>query len=208
MGHLFLDIESYLQKGHEESGKNPYLPESKVILISYNYYSTKNPPVKDEIKPPTFLKEWESSEKNILVQFMKFLEELRRKDAELKVHGFNILKFDLPYLFGRMKHHRLGNEKELHDLLFGQQSTDMMQLSEIISDSTRKKEGLWDIQKHDLNRFFDIQTEEWASEECSRYYDEKKYDNIIDYCKKEFSFEQLLNSFYLYVERLMEGKIE
>lgn len=206
MGHLFLDIETYAAKGNEASALNPYHPESKVLLIAYNYYDGFQPPVKKDIKPPSFLKEWESNEKDMLLEFLRFLENLQKKDPHLKVHGFNIHHFDLPYLFGRMKFHGLAPVSELHDLLFRPFGTDMMQLSALISDDTRHREQLWGIGQKKVNEFFGIQIKEGTGLDCSRFYDSKDYDKIIDYCTQEFTFEQLLNSFYLYVRRLVEGK--
>ena len=69
MGHLFLDIETYLSPGDEESALNPYKEKSKVIVVAYNYYNSFGPPKKQDIKPPTLLKEWESDEKTILTKF-------------------------------------------------------------------------------------------------------------------------------------------
>jgi len=208
MGHLFLDIETYSAEQNEESSLNPYMPESKVLLIAYNYYGGFRPPVKSEIRPPTFLKEWEGDEREMLIKFLALLRDLQRKDPFLKIHGFNILKFDLPYLFGRMKVHGLAPERELHDMLFTPFGIDMMQLSSVISDGTRNREQLWGISQTDANRFFHIQLKEGTGKDCSRFYDAREYDRIIDYCTQEFTFEQLLNSFYLYVRTLMAEKKE
>ncbi len=72
MGHLFLDIETYSSKENEDSSLNPYMAESKVIVIAYCYYNTFKPPKKEEIKPPIFLNEWESNENTILMKFHGF----------------------------------------------------------------------------------------------------------------------------------------
>ena len=44
MGHLFLDIETYVSKENKNSALNPYEKGSEVILIAYNYYDGFNPP--------------------------------------------------------------------------------------------------------------------------------------------------------------------
>ncbi len=206
MGHLFLDIETYVSKDNEQSGINPYLPGSKVLVIAYNYYDGFRPPAKKDVKPPVFLKEWESDEKAILLQFLKLLRELQQKDPHLKIHGFNILKFDLPYLFGRMKMHGLAGEQELHNILFRSFGTDMMQLGSLISGYTREKEQLWGISQKEANRFFGIQVKEGSGVDCSRFYDAGEFDRIMRYCTQEFTFEQLMDAFYLYIRRLMDGK--
>lgn len=206
MGHLFLDIETYAVKGNEATALNPYHPEAKILLIAYNYYNSFKPPVAADVKPPTFLTEWELGEKEMLKQFLDMLRTTQRADPHMKFHGFNILKFDLPFLFGRMKSHNLVDEQELHELLFRPFGHDMMQLSSIVSDQTRAKEQLWGIGQKDANKFFGIQVKEGTGVDCSRHYDKKDYDKILNYCQQEFTFEQLLNSFYLYAKRLREDK--
>ena len=150
------------------------------------------------------LKEWESGEKAMLAGFFSFLKGLPK--GSLNIHGFNVLGFDLPYLFGRMKTHNIAHEQEIHDALFSPHVIDMMQLGRLISDDTRKKEQLWGISQSEANEFFGIQTREGTGAECSRYYDAGQFDSIVECCNREFTFEQLLNSFYLYARGLMENR--
>jgi hypothetical protein len=206
MGHLFLDIETYAAEDDASSALNPYHDKSKVIVISYNYYEGFRPPVAAQIKPPTFLKEWESNEKAVLSEFVSVLRKLKQHDQHLKIHGFNIHKFDLPYLFGRIVSNGIAGTEETHDMLFRPFGHDMMQLSALISNETRAKEQLWGIGQTAANTFFGIQTKEGTGIQCSRHYDAKEYDKIIKYCSEEFTFEQLLNSFYLYARQLGEGR--
>jgi len=205
MGHLFLDIESYASE--EQNASNPYMPEGKVILIAYNYYKNEKPPVKNEIKAPIFLKEWESDEKTILEDFLIFLKATKKRDEKLKIHGFNILRFDLPYLFGRMKHHSLADDHELHRLLFCNLGVDMTHISYFLSDADRSKEKLWGVEKQNLDRFFGEQKKEGMEVKCSKLYDKKQFDEILHHCEDQFKFEQLMNSFYLYAKGLGEGKL-
>lgn len=200
MGHLFLDIETYASENDPQSAFNPYKAESKVILIAYSYYDSFKPPVENEIRAPIFLKEWESSEREILQKFYDFLKELQKKDQHLKITGFNVVKFDLTYLFGRMKVYNLASEDELHELLFNKPySIDLMQLSTIISEETRKYEQPWSINQKKASEFFGLQAKEGTGKDCSKFYDQKEYDKIIRYCTQEFNFEQLLDCFYLYL---------
>ncbi len=199
MGYFFLDIETYSDRNNPDSSLNPYYPESKVIVISYNYYSSFKHPIKEEIKTPTFLKEWESSEKMILSDFYKILKRIQKKDNYLKIIGFNILSFDLPYLFGRMKILEIADESELYKLLFRSRGIDIYQLSSIISEKTIEYKTLIGISHKKVTKFFNMQTKEGSGLECSRWYDDKQYDKIIKYCTEEFNFEQLLDAFYLYI---------
>lgn len=204
MGHLFLDIETYVSRNNLDSANNPYHPESKILAIAYNYYDTFRPPVKSEIKEPQLLKEWESGEKQMLTDFVVLLRKLLEKDPYMKIHGFNILKFDLPYLFGRMMLHGVADERELHMMLY-RHGTDMMHLAGMLSEETRAKEQLWGIDQNDVNRFFGLQSVEGIGLECSLHYDHKEFERLAERITKEFNFEQLLNSFYLYAKRLQEG---
>lgn len=199
MGHLFLDIETYSSHEDGDSSLNPYKNGAKVIVIAYSYYNTFKPPKKDEIKPPVFLKEWESDEKTILTEFYNFLKKAKNSDQYLKITGFNTTKFDLPYLFGRMKLLKIAQEEELYELLFRPFGLDLFQLSPIISEETKRREQLWGISHKRVCSFFKLQEKEGTGLECSKFYDNKEYDKIIRYCTQEFNFEQLLDCFYLHV---------
>jgi len=81
MGYLFFDIESYVSLSNHYSGFNPYEKQSKVIVISYNYYPGFNAPKKEQLKKPTFLKEWESSERSILEEFYGLVKDSVERDG-------------------------------------------------------------------------------------------------------------------------------
>ncbi len=196
MSHLFLDIETYAAPHNESSALNPYCPESKVLVIAYSFYPGFKPPTKEEIKQPVFLKEWESSEKDILQRFYHFLREIH-VDPYVKITGFNILKFDLPYLFGRMKQQGIASEEELFDILIRPFGVDLFQITPLISQKTIQHEQLWGINQKEANRFFNLQVKEGSGLDCSRYYDAGQYDLIMKYCTEEFNFEQLLDALYL-----------
>ena len=205
MGHLFLDVETYIAKENTDTALNPYHGSSKILAIAYNYYDTYKPPVKAEIKQPVLLKEWEFGERQMLMEFFTALQGMLAKDPNMNIHRFNILKFDLPYLFGRMRVHGIAAENELHKLLY-RNGTDMMHLAAVLSDEGRVKEALWGIGQKEVNRFFGLQVSEGTGLECSLHYDNKEYDQLVERVTREFNFEQLMNSFYLYAKRLQEGK--
>lgn len=198
MGHLFLDIETYSSPDNPDSSLNPYAGGAKVILIAYSYYNSFKPPSKKEIRAPIFLKEWESDERGILEKFYAVLKGLKSSDQHLKIIGFNVTKFDLPYLFGRMKMLGIGPEGELYNLLFRPFGVDMLQLSAVISEKTRKYEQLWSLSHKETSSFFNLQEKEGTGLECSRFYDNREYAKIMNYCTQEFNFEQMLDCFYLH----------
>jgi len=196
MGYLYFDIETYVSKNDTHSGLNPYLPESKVIVISYTYYNTFHPPSNDKIVNPTFLKEWESNEQTILTIFYNKLKEIHQNDKYLTVCGFNILNFDLPYLFGRMMIHKIASESELFSVLYSAYAIDMYQLSGIISHRTRKFEKIMGMNQKEVSEFFSLTVKEGTGDECSKFYDDKEFEKILAYCRQEFNFEQMLSAFY------------
>jgi len=203
MSHLFLDIETYISEENENSGLNPYERESKVIVISYTYYRKFKPPTKKQIKKPTFLKEWESDEEDILLRFYKFLKRVQdRENYPPKFVGFNITSLDLPYLFGRMKKYNIASESELYTRLFRPHAVDLYQLTPIISEDTKKYEQLWGLNQKKTSEFFKLQVKEGTGDELSRFYDRKEFDKIMTYCEEEFNFEQMMDAFYLFILNL------
>jgi uncharacterized protein YprB with RNaseH-like and TPR domain len=203
MGFLFFDIETYVAPGNPASGLNPYFPESKVLVISHSHYETFHPPTVKTIRPPRFLKEWESSEHDILFSFLELLRVAETQDPYLFLVGFNILNFDLPYLFGRMKAHRLAAENELYDLLFSPRAIDLYQLTMTLPDKLLALDKLCGTNQKEACRFFGIKEKEGVGTDCSRYYDAGAYDEIMRYCTQEFTFEQMLDGFHRYIRRLV-----
>ena len=199
MGHLFLDIETYSSAEDADSSLNPYLAGAKVLVVAYSYYEGFKPPRGGEVKAPVFLVEWEKGEKELLLAFYRFLKQAKLKDPYLKVTGFNVLKFDLPYLFARMKLLGIADEKELYELLFRPFGLDLMQLSAMLPLETKKYEQPWGLSQKKASEFFGLQQKEGTGLDCSKWYDAKEYDRILRYCTEEFNLEQMLDCFYLYV---------
>ena len=106
MTRIFLDIETY-SPGHRPTY------DDKVIAIAY----------KQEGGPVTVLKEWESSEKQILTQF---LEEIQQID-HLNIIGHNILRFDLSIIINRAAAHSIAPIGELMHMLLDPYPIDTIQ---------------------------------------------------------------------------------
>jgi hypothetical protein len=117
----------------------------------------------------------------------------------MKFVGFNILKFDLPYLFGRMKVLGIADEKELFKTFFNKFNIDMYQISSIISEETSKYEQLWATNHKKTSEFLKLQIKEGEGIYCSEFYDNNEFDKIINYCSSEFNLEQMFDSFYLHI---------
>ncbi|MFA5357988.1 MAG: hypothetical protein WC308_03630 [archaeon] len=196
MGFLFLDIESFVDPNDERSGLNPFHRNSKIIVISYNYYSHSRAPQPAEIKEPEFMFEWVlGSEKKLLQEFYKRLKGWHEKDEFLKIVGFNHLAYDLPYLFSRMQKHKIDSEKELFNHLFTKaRHIDLAQLSMPLSKLTKKDHDFRCISQKAINYQFDIPVKEANGKDLSEFYSKSEFSKIEKYCKEEFTFELLYQS--------------
>ena len=189
MGYFFIDIETFVDPEQQESGLNPYLHKSKILSIAYNYYDEFHLSEK-HITNPTILKEWESDEKQILIKIFNFLKLKIEKDKHLKIMGFNNLKFDMTYLFGRMIIHNLAPANEIYDVFYRKPHyIDLGQLSQIISNHRFK--DILNIGQKKANTFFDLPVKKGTGKDVTKFYLNSEFDKIIEYIKQEFSFELL-----------------
>ncbi len=179
---------SWLEKNH--------LKESKVIVISYNYYSSNVFPTSSQIKKPTFLFEWEiGSEQDLLNEFFEVLKSIYSKENQPKIVGFNHLAYDLNYLFCRMNYYEIAPQKVLFDYLFSfPRHVDLAQLGMAVSEKTKRDSDFRCISQKNINALFDIPIKEDDGKDLSKYYVKKNYAKIKQYCEEEFTFELLYSS--------------
>ena len=204
MGYFFIDTETYIDKEIPESGLNPYISSSKVICIAYNYYDEFHLSEK-HIKKPTILKEWETSEADILGKIYTFLKLKIDADKHLKIIGFNNLKFDMTYLFGRLVVNKIASPQEIYDIFYRKPHyIDLGQLSQIISNNKFKE--ILNISQKDAIKFFDLPAKKGSGKDITNFYKNKEFDKIIDYINEEFSFELLYINLrrHIYQKRTME----
>jgi hypothetical protein len=204
MGYFFIDTETYIDKEIPESGLNPYISSSKIICIAYNYYDEFHLSEK-HIKKPTILKEWETSEADILGKIYAFLKLKIDADKHLKIIGFNNLKFDMTYLFGRLVVNKIASPQEIYDIFYRKPHyIDLGQLSQIISNNKFKE--ILNISQKDAIKFFDLPAKKGSGKDITNFYKNKEFDKIIDYINEEFSFELLYINLrrHIYQKRTME----
>ena len=201
MGFLFLDIESFVDPEDNLSGLNPFHEQSKVIVVAYNYYSLNNAPTSGQIKPNSFIFEWEAgSEKKLLEDFYNVLKTIEKKEFDsgdnfLKIVGFNHLAYDLNYLFSRMSHHKIAPQKELFNLLFTfPRHIDLAQIGMAVSKATKRDEDFRTISQKTINAYYQIPVKEATGKDVSVFYSKKDYTKIRKYCTEEFTFELLYQS--------------
>jgi len=162
---------------------NPY--EAKVILITYQ--------INDE--EPHYLKEWESSEKEILQKFFEVLDKRQKIGEKLTLIGFNIVSFDLPFLLVRMLENKIDTSwktgfdtKWLFNRVFRfAYPHDLKHIHLPLNDFSG--EGL----VHDvIAKAYGFPTkDESGMENTERYFNNP--EEIMNYVKKEFIYPQLYN---------------
>lgn len=106
---LYFDIETFSEDGFRSDG-------TKVIAIQYRDFDGNT----------RLLKEWESSEKDILERFLSDLKMMRKGDFLILV-GHNILRFDVPTLVRRMVANGIDGHGNLEDFFYGIAMVDTLQ---------------------------------------------------------------------------------
>lgn len=171
----------------ERGGLTPF--QGKVILITYQINNGH-----------VFrLKEWESSEHDILKKFYNLIVDLQRGQGgdRLRIIGHNILGFDLFFLYNRMRIHNIEDEKWLYQWIMNKPEViDFLQLHLPLNELQTK--GL----KHDVlaNAYGFTVKKTLGSGEIPHYFSEE-YDKIVEYSEREFIYPQL------YQKILSEGMV-
>ncbi len=205
MPNLFLDIETapqftkeeYLETKKEiDAGKLDRHSENKDLFWKFNRGGLS--PFDGKVILITYkinnghvfrFKEWETGEKEILNKFYDVIVSLQRGGGQdrLKIIGHNILRFDLFFLYNRMKHHEIKDDKWLHQWIINKPEViDFLQIHLPLNDL--KTKGL----KHDVLAYaygFPVKSTS-GSGEISHYF-QKDYDKIIEYSEREFIYPEL-----------------
>jgi hypothetical protein len=161
----------------DRGGLTPF--EGKVILITYKINNGH-----------VFrLKEWETGEKEMLKKFYDLVVDLQRGTGidRLKIIGHNILRFDLFFIYNRMKHHKIEDEKWLHQWIINKPEViDFLQTHLPLNDF--KTKGLrHDVLAHAYG--FPVKST-LGSGEIPHYFQED-YTKIIEYSEREFIYPEL-----------------
>lgn len=106
---LYFDIETFSENGFRAD-------TTKVISIQYRDHQGKT----------SILKEWESSEKDILQKFLTELKMMKR-DGFLILIGHNILRFDIPTIMRRMVANGIDGHGNLEDFFSNIATLDTLQ---------------------------------------------------------------------------------
>ncbi|MCS4541187.1 MAG: ribonuclease H-like domain-containing protein [Euryarchaeota archaeon] len=186
MEEYYIDIETY---GKGEIGAlYPNLHGSKVILIGL---------LKDgEFE---FLKEWEHDEKAILQKFMRKVLVFKHKEVcEYRFIGYNILRFDMPFLQRRIL--------ELIDrsinLTYDLNIVDIFQWRYIFNGHEFMNEFGFKKEYVSLNDWMKIigrrnlLSQKRENKLIPLWYEQGKYSKIIEHCKKDLKQTEALYTFF------------
>ena len=168
MTRIFLDIETY-----SPGIRTTY--DDKIVAIAY----------KQENGPVTVHKEWESSEKQILENF---LEEISNIDR-LSIIGHNILRFDLPLIINRAAAHGIAPTGELMSLLLDSYPIDTIQAQLPANNFYFKGLGLAECAKR-----VGVETYTCPGSEIKARYDKADYKAITEHIIEDIlTTEKLFN---------------
>ncbi len=161
MGIIYLDIETTGLNYNNDQIVTIQLQEDNQSLIIF--------------------KSWESNEKTILRKFLMRLSGIQRKGFTICV-GFNILKFDIPFLISRCNYHKLLTPNDLIEIFYRNLAhCDLLQI--LLPHHDWKYKGLtWDY----VLRLYGYQSKKGHGNQIPIWFKEGKYDKIIEYIESEF----------------------
>lgn len=164
---LYFDIETFSENGFRADG-------TKIISIQYRDYE-------GNLK---VLKEWESSEKDILQKFLTDLKMMKR-DNFLILIGHNALRFDIPTLIRRMVANGIDGVGNLEDFFHNIAVVDTMQcmlpfnsmrFKGLSSEETAKRLGI--TEPHHKNT------------EIESFYKNREFEKIVQHAIADLNFVQ------------------
>jgi len=166
---LYMDIETFSEGGFRSDS-------TKVISIQYRDFDGNT----------KVLKEWESSEKNILGSFLTDLKIMRR-DGFLILVGHNILKFDVPTLIRRMVANGIDGQGNLEDFFCNMATVDTLQCMLPFNNMRFKGLGAEDVSSR-----LDIPGPNHRNTEIESFYRKKEFQKIEEHALADLDFVQSL----------------
>ncbi|MBI4894425.1 MAG: hypothetical protein HY833_01675 [Candidatus Aenigmarchaeota archaeon] len=166
---LYIDIETFSENGFRSDS-------TKVISVQYRDFDGNT----------KILKEWESSEKNILSSFLTDLKIMRR-DGFLILVGHNILRFDVPTLIRRMAANGIDGHGNLEDFFCNIATVDTLQC--MLPFNGMRFKGL---NADDVSSRLDISGPRHRNTEVESFYRNRDFKRIEDHAVADLDFVQSL----------------
>lgn len=172
---IYLDIETFSEKKELKIG------HMKIILINFKEVFSK-----ENIKI-TILKEWESSEKDILKQFYNHFQLLLKTEKTVWVIGFNILRFDVPVLINKLVNHSIASLPQVLEFFRNIYITDLRQCLLPFSKFRFKN-----LSTNKIAEKLQIKKPKYDNKEIRKFYTEKNYGKIEEHSYSDIDFIQNL----------------
>jgi len=180
---IYLDVETY-SPGEEPSFKD------KAILICY----------KEVDGPALVWKEWEDGEKVVLQKFYSKLTGKLKTEKAVTLIGWNIVRFDVPFLTYRLFHHgvdRLENVLENFRKAYWRD----LRLCLLPFNNYRFK----GLKIDEVVKRFKLQPPKYSGEEIRGFYDDGEYEKIVEHALSEAELLSALNRRMMNVEEVMKA---
>lgn len=125
MVRLYLDVET------ERKGNQPFRDEKLIavgIIEKWNENDIND--VSNRREEVEILSEWKlGNEKNLIEEFFKIIKSLLAKFHLLEIVGFNIVKFDIPFLTQKAREYTLDSLPAVNELWWQTFITDIKQVA-------------------------------------------------------------------------------
>jgi hypothetical protein len=198
---IYLDIETY-RPVKEESFTN-----EKIVVIGviedWTPYRSSSSNIWDSSSVKTlFFKEWElGSEKNVLASFYGYLRNLinRWNNNEINfinVVGFNILRYDIPFLIQKGVEYGVGSLEELNALWHNTFTIDYFQVFLPVNKMRFKGLGLRLLAELAKKKGLNVPEPHGTGEDVKEWYESKDYDNIIKHLESDLKIIRIIDLNY------------
>lgn len=161
----YFDIETYSPQ------KEPLFTD-KVILIC----------IKEVGKKEKMFKEWESSEKDILKEFYSFIKEKVEKET-LTLIGWNIARFDIPFLTYRINFHKIAKLEEIFEVFRKCYWRDLRLC--FLPFNKLKFKGL---NERVVAEKLGVRKPKYSNKEIKEFYEKGEYNKIEEHTLSEIDF--------------------
>jgi len=169
---LYFDIETYTREGR------PQLTD-KVITIAFKGLGTR----------PRVLMEWKTGEKAILEEFFGHVKSQYEQHIITELVGFNILRFDLPFLVARAIHHKIDSLENLFEIVIRNPFTiDLIQC--LLPYNNFRFTGL---SVSNIGIRLGIPFSQYPSEDIAKFYENKEYKKIEEHVISDVLFVERLD---------------
>lgn len=164
----YLDIETY------SPSKEPMLND-KIILI---YYKEKLDGASNIL-----YKEWNESEKTILQKFYEMLRGKIKVEKTMTLIGWNIVRFDIPFLTYRLFFHKIDNLDNILESFRRAYWRDLRQC--LLPFNKYSFKGL---SEEETAKKFKIEPPKYSNKEIKIFYEKREYEKIEEHAISEMRF--------------------